>query len=343
MPLYPKVGRQQPAMRLSYSVMMVILWIGVVLHLLPFVFMFSTSIKSSSETFSSPPTQFPKEPTSAAWELVFAVSTHDSEIQRVEELLPQPMWVYFRNSMVMTLGTLALSLPITSFAAYANSKLQRGRGKRYFFLFFIGTLMLPGAVTLIPQFLLSLNFPFPLNYVPTIPGTETEWPTIRTWNTMWALIIPGVFNAFNFLLFKGFFDTIPNSIIQAARVDGGSEFNIFRRIILPMSIPVYAVTGYFQFTAVWDSFLWPSLVIQDTEKTPMSVGVYNLMNAFTQAGATNAAQAEGGSRAMREMMEAGLTWNGLMVLGILQTIPMFFIFIIAREYLMKGTRLRGLK
>lgn len=343
MPLFPKVGRKQPAMRFSWYTIVAVLWLGVILHLVPFYFMISTSFKTASEAFSSPPTLWPKEFSFSAWELVFRVTTADSDIDRVATLLPQPMSVYFRNSAIMTFGAMALSLPVTSFAAYANSKLQRGRSKRYFFLFFIGTLMLPGAVTLIPQFLLSRNFPFPLPYAPTIPGTDTEFPVLRTWDTYWAIILPGAFSAFNFLLFKGFFDTIPNSIIQAARVDGGSEFNIFRRIILPMSIPVYAVTGYFQFVGLWDAFLWPSLVIQSTSKSPMSVGVYNLINAFSQAGATNAAQAEGGSRAMREMMEAGLSWNGLMVLGLLQTIPMFLIFIIAREYLLKGTRLRGLK
>lgn len=343
MALFPKVGRKQPAMRFSWYTIVFILWLGVFLHLVPFYFMISTSFKSAREAFASPPTLWPKQPTTDAWELVFRVVTADSDIDRVAGLLPQPLSVYFRNSAIMTLGALVISLPVTSFAAYANSKLQRDQGKRWFFLFFIGTLMLPGAVTLIPQFLLTRNFPFPLSYAPTIPGTDTPFPVIRIWNTYWAVIIPAVFNAFNFLLFKGFFDTIPNSIIQAARVDGGSEFNIFRRIVLPMSIPVFAVTGYFQFVALWDAFLWPSLVIQSTSLTPMSVGVYNLINAFSQAGATDAAQAEGMSRAMREIMDAGLSWNGLMVLGLLQTIPMFFIFVIAREYLLKGTRLRGLK
>ena len=86
----------------------------------------------------------------------------------------------------------------------------------------------------------------------TIPGTSTDFPTVRIWDTPWAVILPGVFSAFNFLLFKGFFDTIPDSVIQAARVDGGSEFNIFRRIVLPMSVPVFAVAVWGMFAATWD-------------------------------------------------------------------------------------------
>jgi ABC-type glycerol-3-phosphate transport system permease component len=178
---------------------------------------------------------------------------------------------------------------------------------------------------------------------PTIPGSTTPFPVLRIWDTPWAVIIPGVFNAFNFLLFKGFFDTIPDSVIQAARVDGGSEFNIFRRIVFPMSVPVFAVAAWLQFGAVWDSFLWPLVVFQSPEKIPASVAIYNLITRFTQAGTTSAEQAAGAAMANRELLAAGLSWNGLMVLGILQTLPIFIMFIICREYLMKGIRIRGLK
>ncbi|MBN8639178.1 MAG: carbohydrate ABC transporter permease, partial [Anaerolineae bacterium] len=259
------------------------------------------------------------------------------------DLLRQPLSVYFINSCLMSFGTLALSLPITAFAAYANSKLQKGRGARWSFLFFIGTLMVPAAVTLIPSFLLVRNFPFPLPQVPNIPGTETPFPVLRTWNTAWAVIIPGVFSAFNFLLFKGFFDTIPNSIIQAARVDGGSEFNIFRRIVLPMSIPVFAVAAYMQFSGVWDSFMWPLLVIQDPTKAPMSVAIYNLVNAFSSTGTMSSGGAFAQNERIRALQDAGLSWNGLVVLGILQTIPIFLMFIVSRNYLLKGVKIRGLK
>lgn len=335
MSLFPKVGRNQPKTRISWTLVVVVLWLGVFLHLIPFYFMITTSIKPADEIMQSPPTLIPQNPTLRAWELAFKVVDTN--------LLAEPLSVYFRNSLIMTFGTLALSLPITSLAAYANSKLQKGRGARWFFLFFIGTLMVPAAVTLIPSFLLTRNYPFPLPQAPMIPGTTQPFPTIRIWNTPWAVIIPAVFNAFNFLLFKGFFDTIPNSIIQAARVDGGSEFNIFRRIVLPLSIPVYAVAAYLQFSGSWDSFLWPLVVFQDSNQLPMSVAINNLIQRFAQSGTTNAQAAVGANLAIRQLQEAGLSWNGLMVLGLLQTAPIFVFFIICREYLLKGVRIRGLK
>jgi ABC-type glycerol-3-phosphate transport system permease component len=250
---------------------------------------------------------------------------------------------YFLNSTIMTVGTMLLSIPVTSLAAYACSKLIKGKSAKSLFIFFIGTLMLPGIVSLIPSFLLTRNFPFPLPVAPNIPGTDIAFPTVRLWNTFWAIIIPAGFSASNFLLFKGFFDGIPDSIINAARVDGGSEMNIFRRIILPMSIPVYAVVAYFQFGGVWDSYLWPLVVIQDSKIAPLTLAIRRISDAFGAAGTTNPQSALGAAAQMADLISQGLSWNGLMVLGLLQAIPVFIFFIVAREYLLKGVKIQGLK
>ncbi len=343
MALFPKVGRNQPRLRFSWWMLVALLCVGVLLHLFPFYYMMALSVTPARETLSPTPTLWPQEPTLSAWRLIFELTTRTSTDTSVRDLMREPFHIYLGNSLFMAFTTLAISLPITSLAAYANSKLQRGRVARLAFLFFIGTLMVPAVVTLIPSFLMTRNFPFPLPTPPLIPGTDAPFPTLRIWDTPWAVIIPGIFSAFNFLLFKGFFDTIPDSIIQAARVDGGSELNIFRRIILPMSVPVYAVAAWLQFSGVWDNYLWPLVVFQSPDKIPTSVAIANLMNRFTQAGSTSAEQAAAQTESMRQILEAGLSWNGLMVLGLLQTIPIFIMFIICREYLMRGIRLRGLK
>lgn len=337
MSLFPTVGRTQPRLRFAWWTLNLFLWVGVLLHLVPFYIMLSTSLKPAAEAMAIPPTLWPQNPTLAGWQLVLAIT--DS----AKSLLSQPLSAYFLNSTIMTVGTLVLSIPITSMAAYACSKLLKGRWARYLFIFFIGTLMLPGIVTLIPSFLLTRNFPFPLPVAPLIPGTDIPFPTVRIWNTFWAVILPAGFSASNFLLFKGFFDGIPDSIINAARVDGGSEFNIFRRIILPMSLPVYAVTTYFQFGATWDSYLWPLVVIQDSKVAPLTLAIRRIVDAFTYAGTTNPQTAMGAASAMSDLVNQGLSWNGLMVLGLLQAIPVFLFFIVAREYLLKGVRIQGLK
>lgn len=348
MSLFPKVGRKQFHLRISWWAVTLFLCFGVLLHLFPFYYMIVLSFTSAAETLSPTPVFWPREPTTVAWRLVGAIVSKDlttGQFGAAATLLDHPFSVYFRNSLFMTFMTLALSLPITSLAAYATSKLLRGPKARWAFLFFIGTMMIPGVVTLIPSFLLTRNFPFPLPVAPNIPGTDRPFPYIRIWNTPWAVIVPGVFSAFNFLMFKGFFDTIPDSIIQAARVDGGSEFNIFRRIVFPMSIPVFAVCAWLQFGGVWESYLWPLIVLQDPKQLPVTVVIAKLVQAFTQSSATNAetASAIATNPQLRKMLEAGLSWNGLMVLGLLQTMPIFVMFIVCREYLMKGIRIRGLR
>jgi ABC-type glycerol-3-phosphate transport system permease component len=337
MSLFPTVGRKQFKMRLSWLLLGIFLWFGVFMHLVPFYIMISTSVKPAAEAMSIPPSLWPAHPTLAAWKLIL----HITDIAK--SVLAQPLSRYFLNSTLMTLGTMLLSIPVTSLAAYACSKLIKGKSAKSLFLFFIGTLMLPGIVSLIPSFLLTRNFPFPLPVAPNIPGTDIPFPTLRIWNTYWAVILPAGFSASNFLLFKGFFDGIPDSIINAARVDGGSEMNIFRRIILPMSIPVYAVVSYFQFGACWDSYLWPLVVIQDSKIAPLTLAIRRISDAFGSAGTTNPLTAFGASSQMADLINQGLSWNGLMVLGLLQAIPVFIFFIVAREYLLKGVKIQGLK
>lgn len=341
MALFPQVGRKQPALRIGWWAVVALLLVGIALHLFPFYFMLITSFKSGEEVMQFPPTWWPQDPNFSGWNLVWSLVQGGNTV--AEQFLSGPFWLYFANSLHITFWTLILGIPITSLAAYSNSKLQGGRIARWSFLFFIGTLMMPAALTLVPNYLLTRNFPWALPEVPLIPGTDYEFFHIQFWDTHWAVILPAVFQAFNFLLFKGFFDTIPDSVIQAARVDGGSEFNIFRRIVLPMSVPVYAVAIWGAFSGAWDQFLWPLIVLQSPEKMPASVEIYQLLQQFTQAGTTSAQQAGVESLQMQQLLDAGLSWNGLMVLGILQSLPVFIAFIICREYLLKGIRIRGLK
>ncbi|MBC8159816.1 MAG: carbohydrate ABC transporter permease [Roseiflexaceae bacterium] len=343
MSLFPRVGRQQTGLRIAWYTMVTFLVLGILLHLFPFYYMLVTSITPAQEAMGLRPSFWPQNPTFAAWQLIWEATTKNSTNAAARAMLEHPYSVYFLNSLFIAAATMLFSLPITSLAAYAVSKLLRGPAARWAFLFFIGTLFLPGMVTLTANYLLVLNFPFPVPKVPNIPGTETAFPTMRLYNTPWAVIIPGLFGAYNFLLFKGYFDTIPDSIIQAARVDGGSEMNIFRRIVLPMSVPVYAVAAWTMFGGVWESFLWPKLVLADNEKQTAAVAIYEIMQKFNTEGTTDQARIQQQAESMREMLAAGLSWNGLMVLGILQTVPIFIMFMICREYLMKGIKIRGLK
>jgi multiple sugar transport system permease protein len=337
MALFPKVGMRQPGLRLSRGAVYTVLTIGVVLHLLPFYFIVSTSLKSGEESLRFPPTLIPDKVDLAAWKLLLEVGSG-----QFSSIMAHPFYVYFGNSLFIAVVAVGLGLPVTSLAAYANSKLQKGRRARLSFLFLIGTMMVPFIVTLIPMYLLTLNFPFALPDAPDIPGTNEEFPTLRLWDTPWAVILPVIFVPFSFLLFKGFFDTIPDSVINAARVDGGSELNIFRRIVMPMAVPVYGVAAYLSFGSVWDNFLWQLVTLQSPDEITSSVATYQLINKFSQAGSTGSAQAAQ-SDAVGGLLAAGLSWNGLMVLALLQSLPVFVTFLVCRKYMLRGIRIRGLK
>ena len=331
MPLISKVGRRKLKVRLTIGIITGILWLGVLLHLFPVWWMFTTSIKLSGEVFIFPPTLWPHQPTFICYKLFFTLGNE------IWEKLDYPIYVYFKNSCIITLGVIALQIPITALTAYSISKLCPAKLSRLLFLFLIGTMMIPGQVALIPSYLLMKHFPFPLMNVPNIPFTNVRFPTYNFLDSYWAVILPAIYSAFNFILFKGFFDGIPDELINAARLDGASELNIFRRIVFPVSKPVFAVVTYFTFGGVWNSFMWPLIVIKKNSLWPLSVCLY-----WFQTFVTERPIQQTDPRSQR-LIEMGIGFNGLMAISIIESIPVFIMFLIFREQLMTGIKLRGFK
>lgn len=339
MPVIPEVGRRDVRMKIILLGIAAVLWLGVIIHLAPIFWMFVTSIKPTAEVFRFPPTLWPENPTFDPYRLLTRTLNQVGGGGSTA-LFRYPMWTYLFNSVLLAFGTVAFEVPITALAAYGVAKLLRGRAARVLFLFFIGTLMIPGQVALIPRFLLLSHFPWPTMSVPHIPFSESFFPSYSFVGTYWGVILPAAFNAFNFLLFTGYFATIPSEFIDAARIDGATEMQIFQRIALPLSRPIIAVCVYFTFTATWNSFLWPLIVLMgDQSKWPLSVMMYKLQYFLT-----NWQPAQGTmDPAMQQMVESGVGFNALMALAILESIPVFIMFLIFREQLMKGIRLQGFK
>jgi len=292
--------------------------------------MFNTSIKVASEAYKVPPTLWPDNPTLRFYELIFKVTVNNP-------VLRYPLWIYLKNSFIITAGTMLIQIPVVSLLAYAISKLHRARISRFLFLYCIGVIMVPSSVALIPSYLLLKHFPFPTMNIPRTPFTNMPFPTYDFIGTYWGVILPGIYSAFFFLLFKGFFDTIPDELINAARLDGASELGIFRRIVFPVSKPVFAVVAYFSFSVTWNNFLWTLIVLQKNRLYPMSVALYRLQQWVTEYNPLNPDPLQA------ELMQAGIGINGVMVISIIQSVPMFIMFVVFREYLMTGIRLRGFK
>jgi len=214
------------------------------LTLVPIIWMVLTAFKSAPETAATPPTWWPRswhpENFSAAW--TFA-----------------PFGRYLINSVIMAGGIALLQTVTSALAAYAFARL-RFRGRDLLFLLYLGTLMIPPQVTVIPQFILVRE----LGWIDTYQG----------------LIIPQAFTAFGVFLLRQFFLGIPFELEDAARVDGATRFGCFWRIILPLSGPALATLAVFAFLFHWNNLLWPLIVTNSDATFPVAVGLRQFQGQY---------------------------------------------------------------
>lgn len=208
--------------------------------LVPFLWMLSTALKTRAEVFTFPPILFPPEP---RWE----------NFARVFEAFP--FLKYARNSLFVTVTVTVFQTLTSAMAAYAFSRL-RFPGRERLFLLYLGTLMVPSVVTLIPSYILM---------------TERFLGWVDTYK---ALIIPASLGgAFNTFLIRQFLLSLPADLEDAARIDGASPLQIFWKLVLPLSKPVLAIVSVFTFMNSWNSFLWPLLMIKDQDNLVLTVGL----------------------------------------------------------------------
>jgi multiple sugar transport system permease protein len=176
--------------------------------------------------------------------------------------------------------------------------------------------------------------------VPNLPFTDIAFPSFSFVGTYWGVVLPAMFGAFNFLLFKGFFDTLPSELMEAARIDGATEMQIMRRVMIPLARPVLAVTTYFAFTSAWNDFLGPWIMLMSEQgKWPLSVVLtklqFFLMNWQPTQGSMDPT--------VQQLLSSGVGFNALMALAVVESIPIFLAFLVFREQLMKGIQISGLK
>ncbi len=226
-----------------------------------------------------------------------------------------PRW--FINSVVYAVGVIAAQLVISSLAGYALSRLWSRRTSYWLQLFFLATMMLPPFMIFLPLFLMMRNFP-----LPTVPFTNIALPGVNLMNTFFGLILPHTAWGFSILLFRGFFDQLPDELFQAARIDGASEFRIFFRLAVPLSQPIFATLTIFTFMAIWAEFAWPYLVANKQEMWTLSIGLFQ---------AAGAAGSSGGDPRMSSAM------------AVISAIPPLFIFTFFQRYLVGSIALTGLK
>lgn len=179
---------------------------------------------------------------------------------------------YLANSIGISLVTIVLALAVNSMAAYSLSRLK-WRGQRLILGVIIATLIIPGEAVIMPMLLLVSRLP---NFT-LADGFTTGWL-----DSYQVLIIPGIVSAISIFLFYQFFQDIPKELDEAALVDGASRFQIFYKIVVPNSTPVFATVAILTFIASWNMFLWPIMTIQSDELRPVMVGLLFFFQRDTQ-------------------------------------------------------------
>ncbi len=218
-----------------------ILAVGAVTMFAPFLWMLVTSFKLSGDVFSyQKPWWFDWVPTSFAWE------------NYVKAWKVVPFARFYLNSIFVVAVTTAGQVTTSALSAYAFARLQfPGRDKLFFA--YLATMMVPGAVTMIPVFIL-------LQYLGWIDSYK-------------AVILPGMFTAYGTFMLRQFFLTLPRELEDAAKIDGCGYFGIFWNIILPLSKPALATLTTFVFMGCWMNFMWPLVVLNSHEKFTLPVGL----------------------------------------------------------------------
>lgn len=286
---------------LSKLAALVFLTTMAVISLFPLYWLFATAFTPAASTVKIPPDLIPANPTfSNFFEIAKAGGTTTLKLPFLAEpLVIQRVWVWLYNTAVYAVVAMSIHLLFDSMAAYALAK-RRFPGARPLFWLILAAIMIPPQVTLIPLFFqvrdMGLN------------------------NTFLGLLLPGLADVIGIFLLKQFMQTIPTELEEAARIDGASEWQIYSRVIMPLSVPALAVTAIFAFQRYWNNFLWPLVITHNPDLFTLQVGLSYIQNG-----------------------EFGTNYGLLMSGAALAALPMILVFFAFQKYFVQGLRIGAVK
>lgn len=268
--------------------------VGIIM-LLPFLWALSTSLKLNQEIFTLPIRWVPSQITLEHYRAAFSTI---------------PYGRYFFNSMLLAVAGVVSNLFLGSLAGYAFARM-RFRGRQSLFKVLMASMMIPGAVTLVPAFVI-------LRSIPLVGGNGWQGEGGHgLLNSYWAVILPGAAGAFAVFMMRQFFLTLPSELGEAARIDGCGELGIFYRVYFPLAKPALATLALFTFQAGWNSFLWPLIVLNDPKLKTIQIG----LQAFSYNQSTE--------------------YGALMAASIVAMLPMIMLFVYAQRYFTQGIAFTG--
>ena len=277
-----------------------LLALGGALMLLPFLEMFVGALRTPAERFAQPPVFWPSDPQWSIYRDVF-------------QSLPVRKW--YVNSTIVTVIITFLQLATSAMAGFALAKYQF-RGRNWLFRSVLSAQMFPFFLFLIPMFFVMRFFPLAGgNGILGQGGTGLL-------GTYAALILPFLITWYGIFLMRQFMVNIPTELMEAARIDGASEFRIFAQIVLPLVKPALATLGVFVFVYQWNEFIWTLTITRSApELETLPVGIYLLRGAF-------------GNIEDESLQQAALA---------VSTVPLAVLFLILQRYYVKGLTMSGIK
>ena len=251
--------------------------------LFPLLWMLAASFMAPGEASTYPPPLVPAHPTLANYRELFAHAG---------------MGRYLANSVLLAVAATALSLVFNVMAGYAFAKL-RFRGREQLFRLMLGALVIPGQVAMVPLFLL-------LKHMGLV-------------NTYGGVIVPALASIFGVFLVRQYALSIPDELLEAARIDGASEWKIFVAIVVPLLSPIIVTLAVFTLLGTWNDFMWPLIVLSDQNLYTLPVALASLSREHVQD---------------NELMMAG---------AVLTTLPVLIVFLSLQRYYMQGLMMGAVK
>jgi alpha-1,4-digalacturonate transport system permease protein len=270
----------ESAKHVSASVLM---WVLVVLYGFPVLWFVLSSFKPGGELFSYPLTLWPKNPTidgyTSAW------NSFD-------------FYQYFANTIIVASITTVLTVIASACTGYALAKYDN-RWLKIFFVCILATTMLPTEVILSPTFLVVRD--------------------LGLYNSLAGIIVPSIITATGIFMFRQFFKTVPDELVEAARIDGAGEFSIFFRIMVPISRPIMVTLAIFSFQWRWNDYIWPLIVLNDPKQFTIQIALQSIVGA------------------------QNVNWSVLLGASVISIVPLVIIYLVFQKYVMSADINAGLK
>ncbi|WP_033439339.1 carbohydrate ABC transporter permease [Saccharothrix sp. NRRL B-16314] len=264
---------------LTYTAMVVV----ALLVLVPFAWMLSAALKRDNEVFTVPIQWIPDE---LRW----------SNFVEIWDRIP--LAAYLGNSLFLSVTITLLQVLTGSFAAYGFAKV-RFPGRNALFLMYIGTIAVPWQAYMVPQYIMMQK--------------------MELTNTYWSIILLQAFGAFGVFLMRQYYTSIPDELCEAARIDGLSEYGIYRRIILPLSKPALASLALLTFVSTWNDYMGPFIYLTSNELWTVQLGLRSFVGQYDA--------------------EYAMIMTG----AVLSVLPILLVFLLGQRYFIRGIATTGLK